>query len=584
MSRADGSETVRAQIDARAAEHGERLFLIAPNDDDNDDGDDDNDGDGDGDGETITFAQLKASADDIGARLDRLRAKPRAKVAFLLDNGAWIVRLFLSIMASGRVAVPLNAVAGPTQLRHVLDHSDAELAFVSTRHRAKLDELLARIDRDIAVIEVCERRGPRWPDSIESITSIDSSVPPPSSADAALLLYTSGSTGLPKGALLSHRAVVCGGRNVAGGHALTASDRALCVLPVYHINGAMVTVAAPLCSGGSVVMPRRFSANAFWRLAATYRCTWSSVVPTIIKYLLDRAEREPFRFGEDARLRHFRFGRSASAPLPTVVLRQWEAVFRVPMIETLGLTETAGTVATNPMPPATRKVGSVGRAHGDAIRIIALSANDDGDGDGNNDDGDDDDSNNDDDDSNNDDDDGNNGDDDGNNGDGGADCAVDVVGEIVVRGDNLLDEYYKDAAATRAAFARGWFRTGDLGRLDRDGYLFVTGRLKELIIRGGENIAPREIDDALYRHEAVLEAAAVGVKHPDYGQEVVACVALREGFDCDEPTLRSFCLDAVGAAKAPKRIYFMQSLPKGPSGKILRLELPRLIESLRERD
>ena len=335
--------------------------------------------------------------------------------------------------------------------------------------------------------------------------------------------------------LLSHRAVTNGGRNVMEGHQLKPDDRALCVLPMYHINGAMVTVSAPLYSGSSVVMPRRFSASEFWQLAAEYRCTWSSIVPTIIKYLLDRAAKEPYQFGSDERLAALRFMRSASAPLAAVTLGQWEQVFKLPMIETLGLTETAGTVSSNPLPPAPRKPGSVGLPYGNEIEIVDKQ---------------------------------------------GEPCAPLEVGELVIRGSNLLDYYYKNPEATESAFRDGWFLTGDLGMKDEDGYIFLTGRSKELIIRGGENIAPREIDDVLYKHEAILEAAAVGVDDENYGQEVVACVVVREGYSCSEDELKAFCEDGVGAYKAPKIIYFLDDLPKGPSGKILRLQLPALIAKI----
>jgi acyl-CoA synthetase (AMP-forming)/AMP-acid ligase II len=335
--------------------------------------------------------------------------------------------------------------------------------------------------------------------------------------------------------MISHRAVTSGGRNVMEGHRLTADDRALCVLPVYHINGAMVTVSAPLYSGGSVVMPRRFSAKEYWRLAAEHRCSWSSIVPTIIKYLLDRAEQEPYEFGNDERLAAMRFVRSASAPLAAVTLGEWEAVFKLPMIETLGLTETAGTVASNPLPPAPHKPGSVGLPYGNEIEIADEQ---------------------------------------------GKLCAPGVVGELVIRGGNLLDHYYKNPEATEASMRDGWFLTGDLGKKDEDGYIFITGRSKELIIRGGENIAPREIDDVLYKHEAILEAAAVGVDDENYGQEVVACVVLRDGYSCSEDELKAFCENGVGKYKAPKIVYFFDDLPKGPSGKILRLQLPALIDKI----
>ena len=324
-------ETVRACIEHHADASPDREFLIAPES-----------------GDSLSFAQLKSAVDDVGRQLDRLGLPQGAKVAFLLNNGYWTLQLFLGVMASNRIIVPLNAVAGTVQLVHVLDHSDSEVVFVAPEYRDKLTEIMAQIERPIRVIETTDEAGPAWPDSESPVTS----PPPPTADDIALLLYTSGSTGLPKGAMLSHRAVTSGGRNVTEGHQIKPDDRTLCVLPVYHINGAMVTVMAPLYSGGSVVMPKRFSATDYWRLVAENHCTWSSIVPTIIKYLLDRAAQEPFDFGNDERLAAFRFARSASAPLAAVTLEQWEQVFKIPMIETLGLTETAGTVASNPLPPA----------------------------------------------------------------------------------------------------------------------------------------------------------------------------------------------------------------------------------------
>jgi acyl-CoA synthetase (AMP-forming)/AMP-acid ligase II len=504
-------DTVRACIERHAADTPERTFLIAPDVD-----------------RTLSFAELKTAVDDVGRQLDRMGLKQGARVAFLLNNGYWTLRLFLGVMASNRIIVPLNAVAGTLQLVHVLGHSDTEVVFVAPEYRDKLAQIMAQVERPIRVVETTDEAGPDW----SSDDSPVASPPPPSPRDTALLLYTSGSTGLPKGAMLSHRAVTSGGRNVVEGHQLTAADRALCVLPVYHINGAMVTVSAPLYSGGSVIMPRRFSAKEYWRLAAEYQCTWSSIVPTIIKYLLDRAAQEPYDFGNDPRLAAFRFARSASAPLAAVTLGQWEQVFKLPMIETLGLTETAGTVASNPLPPAPRKPGSVGLPYGNEIKIVDEH---------------------------------------------GQECPPQQVGELVIRGGNLLDLYYKNPEATEASIRGGWFYTGDLGKKDEDGYIFLTGRSKELIIRGGENIAPREIDDVLYQHEAILEAAAVGVDDENYGQEVVACVVLRDGYECGEDELKTFCEAGVGSYKAPKVIYFFDDLPKGPSGKILRLKLPELI-------
>jgi len=506
-------QTIRACIEYHAQASASRTFLIAPET-----------------SRQLSFAELKIAVDDLGVALDRLGLEKGAKVAFMLNNGYWATQLFLGVMANNRIIVPLNPVAGDVQLRHVLDHSDTEVVFVAPEFRAKLAEIMQTVDRAIRVIETDDDSGPDWPDGEVKAMAIAS----PEASDTALLLYTSGSTGVPKGAMISHNAVTSGGRNVAEGHQLSADDRALCVLPVYHINGAMVTVSAPLYSGSSVVMPSRFSASTYWSLAAEFQCSWSSIVPTIIKYLLDRADQEPYAFGKDERLKNFRFARSASAPLAAVTLEQWESVFQLPMIETLGLTETAGTVSTNPLPPRPRKPGSVGLACGNEIIIVD---------------------------------------------DARQECPPTVVGELVIRGSNLLDSYYKNPEATHASIVDGWFYSGDLGMKDKDGYIFITGRIKELIIRGGENIAPREIDDVLYQHEAILEAAAVGVDDDIYGQEVVACVVLRDGYQCNQQELIEFCESAVGKFKSPKTVYFFDDLPKGPSGKILRLKLPELIKN-----
>jgi len=510
-------DTIRWYIDHHAEHHPDDTFLITPET-----------------GARLTFSALQARVREIGARFAELGVNETNKVAFMLNNGLWSTLLFLAAMYHRRVIVPLNAVAGVAQLEYVLAHSDSNVLFINADYREKIAEIIERFPRPLTVIATDEDEGPEWPDQNAQAQSQNFKDSNPAESDAALLLYTSGTTGVPKGAVLSHKNVVTGGKNVVAGHGLTRADRALCVLPIYHINGAMVTVSAPLVSAGSVVMPNRFKATQYWQWAADHNCTWSSVVPTIIKYLLDRATKEPYDFGSDPRLARFRFGRSASAPLPPIVLEQWEKTFHVPMIETLGLTETAGTVLTNPMPPAPHKTGSIGLPVGNDGKIIDKA---------------------------------------------GVEVPVGTEGEIVIRGDNVLTHYYKNPEATAAAFTKdGWFRTGDLAKRDQDGYFFITGRSKELIIKGGENIAPREIDEVLYRHEAVLEAAAVGVPDDNYGQEVIACVVRREGFDCSEQELIGFCVRSVGQYKAPRRIYFMEDLPKGPSGKIQRLKLPDLID------
>lgn len=342
-----------------------------------------------------------------------------------------------------------------------------------------------------------------------------------------ILMYTSGTTGRPKGVILSHGNLLAGGMNVMQGHQLTDSDRALCVLPLYHINGLCVTVFGPLVSGGSVVMPQRFSTTSFWSWIDRHRCTWFSVVPTQVSYLLrdsGRCEKRDF----------LRFGRSASAPLSPDMHESFEKQFGVALIETMGLTETAAQISSNPMPPIPRKLGSPGLAVGNELKIVdsqlqALPAGEEG--------------------------------------------------ELLVRGENVMQHYFRNPAATaQAILPDGWFRSGDLARMDDDGFLFITGRLKELIIKGGENIAPREIDDALYQHADVVEAAAFARACKDFGQRVEAAVCLRQSSTLDEDQLLTLCRDRVGTFKCPDRIHFLDELPKGPSGKIQRKKLVELFD------
>jgi long-chain acyl-CoA synthetase len=343
-------------------------------------------------------------------------------------------------------------------------------------------------------------------------------------ADAtALLMYTSGTTGVPKGVMLTHANLVANAMSISAEHQLGRQDRVLGVLPLYHINAFVVTMLAPLAHQGSVAMAAKFSAQQFWQQAIALGCTWLNVVPTIVSYLIEGPA--PAREA----LASIRFCRSASAPLAPEHHRAFEARFGIGIVETMGLTETAAPSFSNPLEPAHRKVGSVGRASGGDARVVGADLSPVADG---------------------------------------------TTGEIVIRGPHVMRGYYKNEAATRDAFtADGWLRTGDLGHRDSDGFFFVTGRLKELIIKGGENIAPREIDEALLRHPAVLEAAATGIPDPHYGQEILACVVLRPGHGASEDELRAHCVETVGRYKAPKRIRFVDALPRGPSGKVQRLRL-----------
>lgn len=499
--------TVRDVIDGTAKAQPERVFLVTP--------------------ETrrrYDYAALQNEARETARRLAGLGLKKGEPVSFMLGNGSAAVNLLLGSMYGGFVSAPLNTAAGPSQIAYAIEHSETRILFVSSEYRELLHQALKEFDLDLRVIDTDLDTGPDWPAAEKKVNTL----PQVKAGDDALLMYTSGTTGNPKGVLLTHRNVLAGGANTAGAHGLTEDDRGLCVLPLCHINAQIVTVFGPLVSGGSVTMPRRFSVSLFWKWVIDFECTWFSVVPTIISYLA-HDQNPPSR---DA-LRNVRFGRSASAPLPPVLHETFEKKFGIHIVETMGLTETAAQILSNPMPPARGKYGSPGVAYGNEVKIVDRSGND---------------------------------------------APSDTEGEIVVRGPNVMRGYLKNPGATRESLdPDGWLHTGDLGRKDEDGYVFVTGRLKELIIKGGENISPREIDDVLYSHPAVVEAGTVGIPDDHYGEDVVACVVTKDEVPCDEQELIEYCAARVGAFKAPRAIYFMSDLPKGPSGKVQRRKLVSLI-------
>ena len=477
-------------------------------------------------GLSLTYGQLQEDSVTLGQYLTKLGLHKGDKVSFMLGNGFQATKIFLGAMYAGFVIAPLNLRAQPDQLEYVIDHSDTKLVFFTKDHKDNLQKAIKKIKRDIQLIQI--------DNDAKSIFRVDADIfeihlPVINEEDDALLLYTSGTTGNPKGVILSHKNMIAGGQYTTEAHELKASDRALCSLPLYHINGEVVTVVAPLVSRGSLVMPHKFSTSNFWELISEYRCTWFSVVPTIISYLASATNVE----GKHLNLAQLRFGRSASSALPPSLHKDFENKFSVSIVETMGLTETAAPVFSNPVDPAKRKYGSPGVAVGNEAKIIDKEGNE---------------------------------------------LPRGIRGEIMIRGDNVMKGYYKAPDLTaRAIGADGWFHTGDLGYMDADGYVFVTGRIKELIIKGGENIAPREIDEVLYQHPAVLEAAAVGIPDEHYGEEIMGCVVLKPDCTATEEELRCHCIKRLGEFKAPKKIKFMQALPKGPSGKIQRLKLSDLL-------
>lgn len=500
--------TLRSLIDMRAETTPNATFLVDPIG-----------------GNDLTYAQLRSACRSFSSRLSASGFRPGDSIAYALLNGPDAVRVILGSLYGGYLVTAVNLVAGSRTIGHVLEHSNAKAVVTHAGTEKAISPVLSQCDSSASLINLDEA----WFSETMDLRRED--VPPLTPKDSALLMYTSGTTGLPKGVVHCHRSLLAGGANTALAHQLVSADRALCVLPLYHINGLCVTLMGPLVSGGSVVIPDRFSVSAFWPTIRDHHCTWFSVVPTQISYLLHEAESNGH---SDLGLDQLRFGRSASAPLAPDVQQAFERRFAVPIIETMGLTETAAQILSNPLPPAKRKIGSPGIPFGNEV-IIADEHQ--------------------------------------------RECRRGVEGEVLVRGDNVMRHYRNNEIATEAVLTEpGWLRTGDLGRMDEDGYVFITGRLKELIIKGGENIAPREIDEALYAHPDIIEAAAFARQCRQYGETVEAAVAVREGSKLTEKQLIDLCAEKIGPFKAPDRVHFLNELPKGPSGKIQRLQLAQLTD------
>ncbi|VWX62637.1 putative sulfoacetate--CoA ligase [Burkholderiales bacterium 8X] len=508
--------TVRELIEAQAERRADHLYALAV----------DNPGGADA---RLSYRELARGCRRVADVLQAHGAGPGDTVSVVMPNGLQTLRVLLGAMHGGLCVNPVNLLSQPDQMRYVLDHSDCRVVCVAPEWEARVREQLASLDRQVSLL-VVDPDGAAMPGEGAADTQANSmgDTPAPRPDAVALLMYTSGTTGVPKGVMLTQRNLAANALAISAEHALGPADRVLAVLPLYHINAFTVTMLAPMAEGGSLAMPPKFSAGRFWEQAALAGCSWINLVPTMISYLLEGAVPPA---GQTSRIR---FCRSASAALPPEHHRAFEQKFGIGIVETMGLTETAAPSFSNPLEAALRKLGSVGRASGCEACVLDASLGPVADG---------------------------------------------TTGELAIRGPNVMRGYYKNEEATRASFtADGWLRTGDLGHRDADGFFFVTGRIKELIIKGGENIAPREIDEALMQHPAVLEAAAVGIPDRHYGQEIGVCVVLRDGMACGEDELRDFAQQALGRYKSPGRYRFVTDLPRGPSGKVQRLKLAPLFE------
>jgi acyl-CoA synthetase (AMP-forming)/AMP-acid ligase II len=434
-------------------------------------------------------------------------------VAIALPNGLPAIVSFLAASIAG-TAAPLNPAYPYEEFLFFLGDTDARVLLCPPEGAELVRRAAA--DRNIRVfsVEMSEQGKVQLAGAPTGVSATE-----PAADDIALILHTSGSTGRPKRVPLRHFNLAVSSANIANTYALSAEDVSLCIMPLFHIHGLIGSTMATLLSGGTVVVPTKFNALSFWRTVRQHRVTWYSGVPTMHQLLLARTHQKP------AEAASLRFIRSCSAPMSSGLIQKTEEVFGVPFVEAYGMTEAAHQMTSNPLPPRHRKPGSVGVGAGLRISIMDKEGNQVG---------------------------------------------TNQRGEIAIQGANVFRGYENNPAANARAFVNGWFRTGDEGFLDRDCYLHLTGRIKDIIIRGGENIAPHEVDEILLRHPAVSAAVTFGYAHPVLGEEVAAAVVLHDSDDTTESDLIKHCRDSLAEYKCPKKIYLVKSIPTTATGKIRR--------------
>ena len=473
---------------------------------------------------SLTYAGLGELVETTVATLNRFGIGRGDAVGIVLPNGPAMASAFVAA-AAGATAAPLNPAYREEEFDFYLSDLDARAVILAAGADTPARAVAER--RGIAVLELeTPADAPAGRFTLHGQGGTGSAARPGtgSPGDVALVLHTSGTTSRPKIVPLTQRNLTASAKHIRNAIALTPDDRCLNVMPLFHIHGLMAAVLATLGAGASVTCTPGFNALRFFNWLGAVRPSWYTAVPTMHQAILSRAARNR----EVAAAAPLRLIRSSSASLPPPVMRELEALFDCPVIESYGMTEAAHQMTSNPLPPAERRPGTVGIAAGPEVAIM------------------------------------------------GADGALlpgGETGEVVIRGPNVTLGYRNNAEANAAAFRDGWFRTGDQGVIDQAGYLTITGRLKEIINRGGEKVAPLEVDNVLSDHPAVAQAVSFAMPHPKLGEEVAAAVVLREGQSLSEQELRAFAAERLADFKLPRKVVFVDEIPKGATGKLQRIGL-----------
>ncbi|GAB1315181.1 hypothetical protein MFIFM68171_05391 [Madurella fahalii] len=473
---------------------------------------------------TITYKDLTSEVASFQQKLAAVGIAKGSPVSIATVNSYEFIVSFLAASWQRAIAAPLNPAYKQDEFEFYIEDVKSAIVLVPRGAYQKASPAVKAAQKFNAAIAECY-----W-DAAKMEIALDvkelgqlqgkgkQPVLKPEPEDIALVLHTSGTTSRPKVVPLSHRNLTRTMANIQQTYQLTAADRTMLVMPLFHVHGLLCGLLAPLLSGGSMVVPPKFSASDFWRDFITHQANWYTAVPTIHQILLKNPAPNP--------LPKIRFIRSCSSPLSPTVFHALEKTYNAPVLEAYAMTEAAHQMTSNPLPPGKRKPGTVGLGQG--VEVVILD-------------------------------------------DAGNPVPQGKEGEICIRGENVTRGYLNNPEANKSSFTKdGYFRTGDQGKKDEDGYVVITGRIKELINKGGEKISPIELDNVLTRHPAVSEAVSFAIPDDMYGQDIGVAVVLKAGHRLGQEELKQWVAEKLAKFKVPKKVYFTDVMPKTATGKIQR--------------
>ena len=474
-------------------------------------------------GVPLSYGGLNALVAQTLSSLNAMGIGRGDRVAIVLPNCPEMATAFVAV-ASACTAAPLNMAYRADEFEFYLSDLKAKALIVAVGSETPALAVAAKLGVAVIELKALPEQGAGHFELVSAQQSQAALPGPAQPDDVALILHTSGTTSRPKIVPLTHRNVCASARHISHTLQLTAADRELHVMPLFHIHGLIAGVLAPMAVGSMVFCTPGFNALKFFAWMKECKPTWYTAVPTMHQTILARAANN----SDVIEANPLRFIRSSSSSMPPQVIAELERVFKTPLIESYGMTEAAHQMASSPLPPGKRIPGSVGLAAGPEVAIMSES---------------------------------------------GQLLPAGEIGEIVIRGENVTLGYENNDKANAEAFTLGWFRTGDQGTMTADGYVTLTGRLKEIINRGGEKISPREVDEVLMDHPAVAQVVTFGMPHDKLGEEVAAAVVLREGHTATDREIREFVATKLADFKVPRKILIMDEIPKGATGKLQRIGL-----------